>query len=169
MNAEESGWEAIAGEQSSLVAKIGSQNDRELRGKYGRFYLEYEYSMNDWGYVGYPFARFNSPKEMRDWSKHRAIKFDFHSERDIENCSFKINDAGNEGWLTSFKVKKGWNTVVIPFRKLRKNAFEQEPGANVDGKLDLTNVMNLSFEPKDIGVMSTVIIDNVTLTNDSEE
>jgi hypothetical protein len=159
-------WEAISGEESSISYKVAGQDERELREKHGRFFLEFEYSMNDWGFVGYPFARFNAPKEMRDWSKHSGITFDLHSKRDVEKFELKVKDAGNEEWTTTFEVKKGWNKVTIPFRKLRKYAYYQEPGAIVDGKLDLTNVYNLSFEPKDIGVMSKVIIDNIKLTNE---
>jgi len=165
----EEGWEGAAGEQSAMSAIIDRQPDRALREKYGQKYLKFEYSLNDWAYVGYPFARFSSGAELTDWSKHRALTMDVFCDQDAEVLSVKVKDAGKEEWFANVKVVRGWNKVTVPFRKFRKDPYYQVPGALVDGKLDLSRVGEMSFAPTSIGVMSRMIIDNITLTNNSKD
>lgn len=163
------GWDGIAGEQSAISAFVARQEDRGLRSLYGQRFLKFEYSLNDWAYVGYPFSRYSAGPELTDWSEHRAITMDVHCDRDSEVLSVRVKDAGKEEWFANVTIVRGWNKVTIPFRKFRKDPYYQIPGALVDGKLDLTRVSELSFAPTTLGVMSRITIDNVTLTNNSND
>ncbi len=163
------GWEGSAGEQSAISTLIASQEDRALREKYGLKYLKFEYSLNDWAQVSYPFARFSSGPELTDWSKHRALTMDVFCDRDDDIITVKVKDAGKEEWTANVKIVRGWNKVLVPFRKFRKDPYYQVPGALVDGKLDLSRVTEMGFAPSSLGVMSRLIIDNITLTNSSND
>ncbi|MGM0443757.1 MAG: carbohydrate binding domain-containing protein [Fibrobacterota bacterium] len=161
-------WSAYAGSKSSISANVDFQTDKALRDTYGKKYLKIKYSLSDWAECSYDFISRNAADSLYDWSKHRAIRFDVKSDLDEEMVGVKIKDAGGEAWVTNVKITRGWNTVTVPFRKLRKDASYQESGAVVDGKLDLSEVQSMILVPKEIGMSSTLIIDNVTITNTVE-
>jgi hypothetical protein len=160
-------WMAISGEGSSLDIKIVAQNNRELRDKYGRWHLALNWSVNDWAMAAYGLGRRNLPKEVCDWSKHSAISFDAFSGRDTEVMGLKITDEFKEEWTTKVTLKRGWNKVVVPLRKFKKSPY-QSAEAKTNGVLDLGNVLEFSFEPSEIGVSSTTLIDNIKLTQESK-
>ena len=163
-NANPEAWTAESGELSKIQREIADQEDRDLRAKYGRKWLAFEYNLNDWAYVSWNIGRFGTDAQ-KDWSNYNAITMDVHSDMDTEVLSISIKDAGHEQWFAKFKVKRGWNKVVVPFRKFRKDPYDQEPDAKLDGKLDLSTVNYISFSPLSVGITSKTIIDNVTLTN----
>ncbi|MDR0305051.1 MAG: hypothetical protein LBH98_09855 [Chitinispirillales bacterium] len=165
-NAVAEEWMAISGEESALEVKIVSQNDRELRDKYGRWHLFLDWSVNDWVMASYGLARRNLPKNVCDWSKHSAISFDAFSNRDVERLGLKITDEFKEEWTAMVTLKRGWNNVVVPFRKFKKSPYQSAADATVNGKLDLGNVQEFSFEPSEIGVSSKTLIDNLKLTQE---
>lgn len=161
-------WDAISGEKSSIGMKNDYQEDRGLRGQYGKRYMKISYSVNDWAFCTYPFARLSSPAEQTDWTKHSAITMDIKSERDEEIVTLKVSDAGHEEWQANVTLNRGWNKVTLPFRRFRKNPYYQKPSAVVDGKLDLSTVTDFSVEPKSLGITSSLIVDNITLTNSAK-
>jgi hypothetical protein len=165
-NSTEEEWSAISGEESALEAKIVPQNDRELRGKYGRWHLALDWSINDWASVTYGLAHRNLPQEACDWSKYSALTFDVFSNRDIERLGLKITDDFKEEWTAMVTLKRGWNEVVVPFRKFRKSPYQTNSEAKINGVLDLNNVYEFSFEPSELGVSSRTLIDNLKLTQE---
>jgi hypothetical protein len=158
-------WMAISGEGSVLEVKIASQNNRDLRDKYGRWYLSLDWSINDWAMANYGIGRRNLPKEVCDWSKHSAVAFDAFSNRDEERVMVKISDEFKEEWMTLVTLKRGWNEVVVPFRSFRKSSY-QASEATVNGKLDLNRVWEFGFHPSEVGVSSQTLFDNIRLTQD---
>ncbi len=162
-------WESVAGEKSDIAVTSGAQTDRDLRDRYGLKYLQVNYSLNDWAYFGYPFARYSSGPEYTDWSEHRAVTMDIHTGRDEEKVKVRVQDAGGENWYASVNIVKGWNEVVVPFRNFRKDPYDQTSSALLDGKLDMSNVKAFSVAPATIGIASELHIDNVTLTNNSDD
>jgi hypothetical protein len=160
-------WMAVSGEESALELKISSQSNRDLRDKYGRWVFEMRWSLGDWAMATYGLGHKNMPKEVCDWSKHSAIAFDAFSNRDVERLGVKITAEGKEEWTATVTLKNGWNEVVVPFRKFKKSPY-QSPDAVVNGKLDLENVYEFSFEPAEVGVSSTTLIDNLRITQESK-
>ena len=158
-------WMAISGEASSLEIKIVSQNSRELRNEYGRWHLGLIWSINDWAMANYGLGHKNLPKEVCDWSKHSAVSFDAFSNRDTELLGVKITDEFKEEWTTKVTLKRGWNKVIVPFRKFKKSPY-QSSETIINGKLDLNNVYEFGFEPSETGVSSTTLIDNIKLTQE---
>jgi hypothetical protein len=159
-------WAAISGEESALEAKIVAQNDRELRGKYGRWHLVLDWSINDWASVTYGLAHRNLSEEVCDWSKHSALAFDVFSNRDVERLGVKIADEFKEEWTAMVTLKRGWNEVVVPFRKFKKSPYQTNSESVINGVLDLKNVYDFSFEPSELGVSSRTLIDNLKLTQE---
>ncbi len=165
---EQAMWTQVAGAESEIYFKIIDQEDRSLREKFGKKMLEIEYVNNDWGYVAFPFAKNSSPAVMRDWTKHWALKFQFCTARDEEMIKIQINDAGNEAFTANITCIKGWHEYILPLKKFKKYPYYQEPGAELNNKLDLEAVSAVSFWPSVAGTRGTFRIDNIKLTNDRE-
>jgi hypothetical protein len=161
-------WMAISGEGSALEVRIVPQNDRNLRDMYGRWHLSLDWSVNDWAMANFGLARRNLPKEKTNWSKHSAIAFDAYSNRDVELLGVKISDEFKEEFMATVTLKRGWNRVVVPFRKFRKMAY-QSPEAVINGKLDLNNVWEIGFHPLETGISSQTLIDNIMITQEPRD
>lgn len=158
-------WMPVAGEESEIFFTIKDQEDRDLRAKYGKKIFAIEYSNNDWGYVGFSFAKNSSPAELRDWTKHWALHFSFYTDREEETIRIQINDSGKEAFVTNVSSKKGWNEVLVPLKDFKKYPYYQEADAELNNKLDLDAVTQMSFWPATAGMMGKFKIDNVKLTN----
>ncbi len=165
---KEAMWSAVSGEESEIFFKVIDQEDRSLREKFGKKMFEIEYANNDWGYVAYPFAKHSAPMEMRNWSKHWALRFDFHTERDEEIIRIHINDSGKEAFVASVTCKKGWNDILLPLRNFKKYPYYQEADAVLNNKLDLDAVTAVEFRPAVAGTMGKFKLDNLKLTNTRE-
>jgi len=161
-------WMAISGEGSSLGIRMLSQNDRNLREKYGRWHLALDWTVNDWAMANFGIARRNLPREVCDWSKHSAVALDIFSNRDEERVGIKIVDEFREEWMAIITVQRGWNEVVVPFRRFRKSAY-QPADARVDGKLDLNSVWEFGIHPMEIGITSQTLIDNIRITQEPKK
>jgi len=158
-------WMAISGEGSMLEVKIVSQNNRELRDKYGRWHLALDWSINDWAMANYGIARRNLAPDICNWSRHSAVAFDAFSNRDEEQVIVKIADEFKEEFMAAVTLKRGWNEVVVPFRRFRKSAY-QPSEATVNGKLDLNRVWEFGLHPMEVGVSSQTLFDNIRLTQE---
>jgi len=161
-------WMAISGEGSALGVRLVAQNDRALRDQFGRWHLALDWSVNDWAMANFGLGSRNLPEEKTDWSKHSAIAFDAYSNRDTEMLAVKISDEGKEEWLANVTLTRGWNKVIVPFRKFRKESY-QSPEARVDGKLDLNRVWEIGFHPLETGISSQTLIDNIRITQEPKE
>lgn len=161
-------WMAISGEGSALGVRLVAQNDRALRDKFGRWHLALDWSVNDWAMAAFGIGQKNLAKEKTDWSKHSAIAFDVYSNLDKEIIGVTVSDEGKEAWSANVTVKRGWNSVVVPFRKFKKDAY-QESEAIVNGKLDLNNVWSISINPLETGISSQTLIDNIIITQEPKE
>ncbi len=162
---EDHSWMPVSGEESEIFFHVRDQEDRDLRSKYGKKVIEVEYSNNDWGYVGFSFAKNSSSKESRDWSKHWALQFSFFTKKDEEKIKIQINDSGKEAFVKTVDCKKGWNEVLVPLKQFKKYPYYQEPDAELNNKLDLEAVTQVSLWPATGGTMGSFKVDNVKLTN----
>jgi hypothetical protein len=165
---EDHTWMPVSGEESEIFFSIEDQEDRDLREKYGKKVFKTEYSNNDWGYVSFSFAKNSSSAETRDWTKHRALRFSFYTKRDEEKIKIQINDSGKEAFVTTVTCKKEWNEILVPLRNFKKYPYYQEPDAELNNKLDLEAVTQISFWPAMAGTMGTFKVDNIKLTNVQE-
>jgi len=157
-------WETVSGEESNAFFKIMDQEDREQRATFGKKMLQIGYANKDWCYVAYPFAKNNTAAQLRDWTKHRALEFMFHTEKEEETIRIQINDSGKEAFTANATGKKGWNTLTVPLKNFKKYPYYQEPDAELNNKLDLNTVTQISFWPTTAG-SGIVMVDNVKLTN----
>jgi hypothetical protein len=159
---------AYAGSSSSISADITFQTDVTKRDRLGGHYLQVSYTLGDWALASYDFIAVNAPESLYEWDEHRALRLDMYTDQDEESIDIQLTDAGGEAWSASVTVEKGWNSVVVPFRDFRANLYQQ-PGAERDGKMDLEQVKQFSIVPRVMGLTSTVLVDNVYLTNSLEE
>ncbi|ERP32165.1 carbohydrate binding domain-containing protein [Chitinivibrio alkaliphilus] len=158
---------AYSGSGSSISAQVEYQADVSLRPRLGRKFLEVSYTLGDWAQATYDFVARNAPSQMYDWSNHKAVRFDIYSQAEEQYIGVQVTDAGGEAWSANISVKEGWQNVVVPLRRFRRNIY-QDASADADGKLRLDQVQQFSIVPRDVGHSSVVRIDNVYLTNSLE-
>ncbi len=106
------------------------------------------------------------PNEMKDWSKHWALKFWFYTEKPYEAITISVNDAGNEVWFATAGAQKGWHEILIPLKDFKKFPFYQPENAEENGIFDMNGMKLIDFKPSNDGTKGKFRIDEVYLTND---
>ena len=158
-------WMAISGEGSAISVRQLVHSDRNLRDKYGRAHLAIDWSNNDWAMANLALGRRNVSPELSNWSGHSAVAFDVFSNRDEERMAVTIGDGNRQEWMAIITLNRGWNEVVVPFRRFRKMAY-QPPEAVSSNRLELGSVWEMGFRPLEMGVVSQTLIDNVRITQE---
>jgi len=157
-------WQVSHGpksEGSFSYGESGAQNG-------GSKSLHMTYRLADWVDFIYNYAENNRPAEIRDWTKHWGLKFDFYTDKPYQPITVQVGDSGGELFVAASGGNRGWNEVVVPFRNFTKFPYYQPPDAVQNGKFDLDNVQVLDFKPAGEGSRGTFRVDNIRLTNDRE-
>ncbi len=155
-------WVTSGDQKSSVSYRIIKSTNKETKGEA----LEITYSLIDWCDVVYSFRSNESPQEIRNWTKHWAIKFNVYTERAFQPFSVQIQDASDELFIASAGAERGWSEIIIPFKNFEKFPYYQPPEARENGIFDLDSVVSIDFKPSGEGTSGTFIIENIRLTND---
>jgi hypothetical protein len=163
-DAKNKGWEGNQGPKSEIkgeVVKSGAENG-------GKNALAITYKMGDYCDMVFNLKNANSPKEIRDWTKHWGLKFNLYTDKPYQGINVQVNDAGMEVFIATAGCAKGWHEVVVPFKAFYKFPYWQPPEAVQNGKFDMDNIITIDFKPSGDGTAGTYMIDNIRLTNDRE-
>ena len=160
------GWQTPHGPNSDIKYEIVTPPNPPEEANLGNYALKVIYKLHDWADCVYNFEENNSPKELRDWSKHWGLKFWFYTEKPYEAITVQILDSGHEVFFATTGAIKGWHQLLVPFKEFEKFPYWQPDFAKQNGILDLDNVVSLDFKPANDGTSGWYIIDNVYLTND---
>jgi len=161
-------WEVDGDDESEISQEIIDLQDNSGMGDYDKKAIEVRYSNNEWCNATYSFEKNCSTPGMRDWTKYWGIKLSLFIDRDETTYKIQINDSGNEAFITNITCKDGWNDVLIPFKRFKKDASYQEPDAVQNNKLDLDNVISLVINPVAQG-SGMFQLKEVRLTNEREK
>jgi hypothetical protein len=144
-------WETEGDDGSDISFQIIDIEDNGDPSNYGKKELEVRYSNNEWCYASFSFLKNSTPAELRDWRKFWGLRFALYSDRESMVLKMQINDSGNEAFITNITCKEGWNDILVPFKNFKKDPTYQEPGTDLNNKLDLDAVMQISINPATSG------------------
>lgn len=126
-----------------------------------------EYKIGSWGSATYSLPE-NDVQKV-DWSLHNAVSFDFFSSEKSQTGMLMLTDSGSEAWYAHFVVNGGWQKITVPFSRFRQFEWWQPEDAKLDGKMDMHHVRTFDWRPGVNGKKGTIILDNITITNNSSE
>ncbi len=157
-----SNWEAVNGKKSEIAIAYVDNKDTK---KYGKKSIQVTYKLIDYADAKYSFTQNSEPKEKRDWTKHWALRFSLFSERPYQAVTVQVEDDGKEIFVANIGGQKGWNDILLPFKKFNKFPYYQPPDAVENGTFDMTAIKSIDFKPSGEGTAGKYRIDNVMLTN----
>jgi hypothetical protein len=157
-------WEADGDDQSEISYEIIDLEDSGDPANYGKKALSVHYSMNEWCSASYSFTKNSRQADVRDWRKFWGIRLSIFIDRDESVLKLQINDKGNESYITNVTCKDGWNDLLVPFKNFKKDPTYQEPGAELNNKLDLDEVMVFTISPATSG-SGIFQVKDIRLTN----
>jgi len=131
----------------------------------GKASMKVDYKLNYWADCVYDYTKAGSPKKLKDWSKHWAIKFWFYTDKPYEAVTVQVRDAGNEVWYATTGALKGWHQLLVPLKEFEKFPYWQPDDAEENGIFDRENITQIDFKPTNDGTKGIYYIDNVYLTN----
>jgi hypothetical protein len=140
-------WETDGDDGSDISSQFIDLEESGDPADYGKKALEVRYSNNEWCSASFSFMKNSTVPELRDWRKYWGLRFSIYGDRESTVLKLQINDSGNEGFITNITCKEGWNDILVPFKNFKKDPTYQEPGADLNNKLDLDAVVQLSINP----------------------
>ncbi len=120
-----------------------------------------------WGSAAYQLPEKDTQKV--DWSSHNAVFFDFFSSEKSQTCMLMVIDSGSEAWCAHFIAEGGWQKITVPFARFRQFEWWQPENALLNGKMDMNHVRSFDWRPGVNGKKGTIILDNLSITNNSPE
>ena len=126
-----------------------------------------DYTVHEWGSAIYGFGE--NDTVSGNWAGYCGLSFDFYSSRPSQVCRFLFTDQSNEAWYTRFPVKMGWQRVTLPFGKFSLFEWWQPDSAVFNGRMDLDRVQSYDLQPGQGKNSGTLMIDNLTLTNNIQD
>nr|MDQ3001307.1 carbohydrate-binding protein [Fibrobacterota bacterium] len=153
------GWETGKGPKSEVGFTVDA-----LKGRQGKS-LNITYRLADWCDVLYRFSGDGSQAKLRDWDKHRGIRFSLYTNKAFQGVTVQVHDAGNEVFVANVGGVRGWNDILVPFKSFVKFPYYQPPDAVQNGKFDRNDIRVIDFKPAGDGTSGGYRVDDVTLTN----
>jgi hypothetical protein len=140
-------WETEGDDASDISFLIVELADNSDPTQFGRKALEVHFSNNEWCYASFSFLKNSTLPELRDWRKYLGLRFEIYNDKESTVYKIQINDSGNEAFIANITCKEGWNDIILPFKNFKKDPSYQEPGAELNNKLDLDAVMQIGIDP----------------------
>jgi hypothetical protein len=157
-------WHGEHGKSADIAVAIGPLPKNAPPSVTGQS-LKVDFKPGDW------FDAFIQPAlatgMVNDWNRHYAVSVWLYTDKPYQSFDFVIHDRDHEMFLTKVGASRGWNQVLIPFRKFTKFAYYQPPEAKQNNKLDLDGITRFGIKPGG-DVAGTLYLANIQLTNARE-
>jgi hypothetical protein len=102
--------------------------------------------------------------ENRDWTRGRAISFQIKPDHAIR-LSVSFLDRNRVAYTDWSELEAdAWQSVRIPFDRIRPNPYFQPPDARTGARIDVSEVKAIGFAPQDqaggrLAISSFVVVD----------